>query len=45
MEVPGVDPAEYPTNLPLGWVDARASPNTERAELWVHKKRILYWLI
>jgi len=41
-EVPGVEPAEYPTNLPLVCVEASASPNMDRAELCVHKKRMLY---
>ena len=43
--VPGVEPAENPINFPLGWVEAKASPMTERAELWVHKKRMLYGFI
>jgi hypothetical protein len=39
--VPGVEPAEKPLSFPLGWVVANASPKIERAELWVHRKRML----
>ena len=36
--MPGVEPAEKPLSLPLGCVEAKASPIIERAELWVQRK-------
>jgi hypothetical protein len=43
--VPGVEPAENPTKRSLLCVEAMASPRIERAELCVHKKRMLYFFM